>query len=116
MELEGNNKFINQLKAIDLTPKKYLKMAKFVAKNRDYNSDLLTISNDGIHKLEYNNIPFGRIGYNDKIIYAWLEINNKIPLGTMKNKYINYRKRAEKVMKQTNNMFSPSALAYFILW
>jgi hypothetical protein len=91
-------------------------MARFVANKRGYDGNKLSISNDGIHKLNYDGVKFGRIGYNDKIIYTWLEHNNKIPEGTAKLKYTNYRKRAEKVMKETNNKFSPSSLSYYILW
>lgn len=111
-----NNKFEEQLNKINLTTKKYLKLVKFVAKNRGYNPELLKISNDGIHKLEYDNIPFGRVGYNDKIIYAWLEHNKQIPEGTMIKKYTNYRKRAKKVMEETNNKFSPASLSFYLIW
>jgi hypothetical protein len=112
----GKNKFFEQLKEINLTPKKYLDFVKFVAKNRNYNPDLLKFSDDGTHKLEYNNIPFGRVGYNDKIIYSWLEINNKVEQGTAKKKYSNYRKRAKKIMMETNNKFSPASLSFYLLW
>ncbi len=94
----------------------YLDLVKFIAHNRDYDPRLLKISDDGIHKLEYNNIPFGRVGYNDKIIYGWLEHNGELPEGTMKKKYINYRKRARKVMQETNNKYSPASLSYYLLW
>ena len=52
----------------------------------------------------------------DKILYTWLEFNNKIEEGTTKKKYTNYRKRAYMVMKKTNNKYSPSSLSYYILW
>jgi len=113
---KGKNEFSKFLKGVDLTLNKYLKMARFVAKNRGYDPDLLNISDDGIHKLNYDGVGFGRVGYNDKIIYTWLEHNNKIPEGTAKLKYTNYRKRAIKVMKETNNKFSRASLSYFILW
>jgi hypothetical protein len=109
-------KFKNQLKEIDLSVDDYLKMAQFIAKNRGYDPKKLKISIDGIHKLNYDGINFGRVNYNDKIIYTWLEHNNKIPEGTAKRKYINYRKRAEKVMKQTNNKYSRASLSFYILW
>ena len=112
----GNNKFKNQLKEIGLTTDEYLNFAKFIAKNRNYDPNKIKISTDGIHKLEYDNIPFGRVGYKDKIIYCWLEINDKVPEGTAKIKYTNYRKRAEKVMKRTNNKYSRASLSYNLLW
>lgn len=115
-EHKNENLFTSQLKNIGLTPKKYLSLVKHVAKKRGYDPKLLSISNDSIHKLNYGGTLFGRVGYNDKIIYAWLEHNNKIPEGTMKKKYTNYRARAEKVMKETNNKYSPSSLSFNLIW
>jgi hypothetical protein len=111
-----NSNIIKQLKGVKLTPKKYLKYARFIAKNRGYNPNLLTISKDGIHKLNYDGVNFGRVGYNDKIIYTWLEHNNEIDEGTTKKKYTNYRNRAYTVMKKTNNKYSPASLSFYILW
>jgi hypothetical protein len=110
------NNFKEQLEKINLTPKKYLSLVKFVAKKRNYDDKLLKICNDGIHKLEYDGVKFGRVGYNDKIIYAWLEHNNKVPEGTMKMKYTNYRKRAKKIMEETNNKYSPASLSFYLIW
>lgn len=113
---ENKNKFTEQLKNVGLTNKKYLSLVKFVARHRDYNPKLLSISTDSVHKLDYGGVLFGRVGYMDKIIYAWLEYNKEIPEGTMKNKSLNYRARAEKVMKETNNKYSPASLSYNLLW
>lgn len=113
----GKNKiFKNQLEEIDLTPENYLNLVKIVAEHRKYNPDLLKIADDGIHKLEYNNVKFGRVGYNDLIIYTWLEYNKMIPAGTAKLKKINYRKRAREIMRKTKNKYSPASLSYQILW
>jgi len=112
----GINKFEKQLNKIGFSIDKYLETAKYVAEKRGYNPNKLTISNDGIHKLNYDGVEFGRVGYNDKIIYAWLELNNKVPKGTTKLKSKNYRLRAEKVMKRTNNKYSPASLAFNFIW
>lgn len=112
----GKNEFEKQLQGVGLTTNKYLEIVKIIAKKRGYNPELLSISNDGIHKLEYDGVKFGRVNYNDKIIYMWLEKNGKIPTGTTKEKYTNYRKRAEKVMKATNNKFSPASLSFNLIW
>lgn len=112
----GNNKFINQLNKINLKPEDYLLFSQELAKHNGYNPDLLKISKDNVHKLEYNNVPFGRVGYNDYIIYSWLEYNNKLPKGTAQKKRINYRKRAYKVMKETNDKFKASSLAFYLNW
>ena len=113
----GKNKiFKNQLEEIDLTPENYLNLVKIVAEHRKYNPDLLKIADDGIHKLEYNNVKFGRVGYNDKIIYSWLEKLKEVPEGTTKKKYINYRKRAREIMKKTKNKYSPASLSFNLIW
>lgn len=109
-------KFKNQLKNINLSVDDYLKMAQFIAKNRGYDPEKLKISTDGIHKLNYDGVNFGRVGYKDHIIYTWLEHNNKLPEGTAKLKKMNYRKRAEKVMKATNNKYSRASCSFYILW
>lgn len=108
--------FEKQLNEIGLTPEDYLNLVKTVAKHRNYNPELIKISDDGIHKLNYDGIKFGRVGYRDKIIYYWLEKIGKIPKGTAKEKYINYRKRAKDVMIKTKNKYSPASLSYNIIW
>jgi len=114
--LTGMGKFNNQLKEVGLDENKYLKIVKKIAEKRGYNPEKLKISNDGLHKLEYNGVRFGRVGYNDKIIYMWMEKQGKVPKGTTIKKYTNYRARAEKVMKATNNKYSPSSLSYYLIW
>ena len=42
--------------------------------------------------------------------------NKIVPNNTTNTKSINYRARAEKVMKRTKSRISPSALSYYILW
>lgn len=111
-----NNDLKDYLKKFNFDINDYLETAKFVAQNRGYNPDLLNISDDGLHKLNYNGIKFGRNNYKDKIIYSWLELNGKLPHGTAKKKYTNYRKRAHSVMKKSNNKYSPASLSYYILW
>lgn len=110
------NNFNKYLEKIQINPNDYLELVKKVAKHRNYNPNLLEFANDGIHKLKYNDIPFGRIGYKDKIIYAWLEASEILPEGTTKKKSTNYRKRAKKVMKETNDKFSPASLSYYLIW
>jgi hypothetical protein len=108
--------FESQLEKIGLTINKYLEIVKTIAKSRGYNPEKLTEATDGIHKLNYDGVKFGRVGYNDKIIYMWMEKHGKVPKGTTKMKYTNYRRRAEKVMKETNNKFSPASLSYNLIW
>jgi hypothetical protein len=94
----------------------YLEAARTAAKENDYDPSLLQHATDGVHKLVYDRVPFGRKGYKDRILYAYLEKNNKVPEGTTEKKYKNYRKRARAVMLKTKNKYSPASLAYYILW
>lgn len=89
----------------------YLSIAKENALNNNYNPDLLTFSNDGIHKLNYDGINFGRVGYNDFIIYQLMGDESAL----MKRK--NYLARASKIKGNwKNNEMSPNNLAQKILW
>jgi hypothetical protein len=111
-----NKNFENQLNNIGLDSKDYLYYARFLAKNRGYEPNLIEFSDKKNKKLMYNNeIHFGAVNYNDKIIYSFLELNDKIPKGTTKIKVDNYRKRAEEI-KNKSNKYSPSNLSYYILW
>lgn len=114
--MQKDYKFANQLEGYNLTPSQYLDIVKHVAKQRGYNPKKLNLSYDNIHKLDYDGVKFGRVGYKDKIIYSWLEHIGDIPEGTTRTKYQNYRKRAVKVMKETNNKYSPSSLSYYLIW
>jgi hypothetical protein len=106
----GQNKFMNQLNNLNISPDKYLKIAKSTAKQAGYNPKLLKFSSKPNKKLEYDGVDFGAVGYGDFIIYKLT--NNKIA----NKKREDYRKRAEKVMKETNNKISPASLSYYILW
>jgi len=106
----GQNKFMNQLNNLNISPDKYLKIVKSTAKQAGYNPKLLKFSSKPNKKLEYDGVDFGAVGYGDFIIYKLT--NNKIA----NKKRDDYRKRAEKVMKETNNKISPASLSYYILW
>ena len=109
-------KFDNQLTSIGFSPRQYLIAAKKAAKDNGYDPDALQFANDGVHKLEYNGVKFGRVGYNDRLIYHWLERTGDVPEGTTKRMYTNYRKRARKVMEATDDDNSPASLSFYILW
>lgn len=108
--------FRKQLEKIGFNIDKYIEIAKFVAKKRGYNPDLITEAQDGIHKLNYDGTYFGRVGYNDRIIYGFLENIGKVPKGTTIQKMKNYRARAVSTMKKTKNKYSPASLSFFITW
>jgi len=106
----GGNKpsFFNQLEKLKIDHKQYLKIAKDKAKQKGYDPKLLFFSNDGIHKLEYDNIPFGRVGYKDFIIYTLTE----------PKKAEQARDRFHKSHSKINDSgrFSPNQLALNINW
>ena len=101
--LSGSSKF-------NFDKDKYLRIAKSTAKKAGYNPKLLKFSTNPKKKLNYNGIDFGASGYGDFIIYKLTDpkIADK--------KRENYRKRAKKVMSETNDKFSPASLSYYILW
>lgn len=105
---KGKPSFFNQLEKLKIDHKQYLKIAKDRAKQRGYDPKLLNFSTDGIHKLEYDNIPFGRVGYKDYIIY----------LLTDPKKAEQARNRFHKSHSKINDSgrFSPNQLALNINW
>lgn len=109
-ELEGGSLY-------DIDDDLYLTIAKMKAKHTGYNPDLLKLSNDGKHKLEYNNIKFGRKGYNDFIIYSIMVYNKEITKEEALIHRKNYLARASKIKgKWKENINSPNNLAQKIIW
>jgi len=105
---KGKPSFFNQLEKLKIDHKQYLKIAKDRAKQKGYDPKLLFFSNDGIHKLEYDNTPFGRVGYKDFIIYTLTE----------PKKAEQARDRFHKSHSKINDSgrFSPNQLALNINW
>jgi len=107
----GMDKFHKQLEEDNITHDQYMKVAMKAAKDNGYNPDKLEMCEDGIHKLKYEDVPFGRVGYNDYIIYTLT--NNK---DADKHRDA-YRARATKIKgKWKDNKNSPNNLAINILW
>jgi hypothetical protein len=98
----------------DFNKKKYIELVKANAKKNGYDPKLIKEAKDGIHKFIYNSpdgpVAFGRVGYNDYLIYKLTEPE----IADEKRK--NYRARAVGQMKHTNNKYSPASLSFFILW
>lgn len=111
-----NNKFKKQLQKLDITESEYLDYAKKVAKMRDYDPNKLELANDGIHKLSYDGVKFGAVGYKDFLLYLHQVKEGLIPFEYALMKMKNYRARSEKVMKESNSKYSPASLSYSILW
>lgn len=113
----GNNKFMNQLEAIDYKPGIYLKDARIIAAKRGYNPKLLNFSDKPNKKLNYNGVNFGQVNYNDFLIYKHLERAGKIPKDAANKKMSSYRARATKIKGDwKDDIQSPNNLAINILW
>ena len=111
------NKFKNQLQKLNITEEKYLDYAKKVAKLRGYNPKKLELANDGKHKLSYNGVKFGAVGYNDFLLYLHQVKEGKIPFEYAIEKMKNYRARAQKIKGDwKNDKESPNNLAINIIW
>jgi hypothetical protein len=97
--------------------KLYLLVAKMRAKEAGYDPNLLTLARDGVHKLSYNGVKFGAIGYGDFILYSWLESQGRMSAQDVDMKRRNYRKRATNIKGNwRNNPLSKNNLAIRILW
>lgn len=95
----------------------YLKLCRYFAKSSGYNDKDLNFADDGVHKLEYQGVKFGRNFYNDFYIWGWYEFKKEIPTGTADKKRQNYLKRATNIKgnwKEDKN--SKNNLAIKILW
>lgn len=111
----GMDKFHKQLEDNNITHDQYMKVAMKAAKDNGYNPNKLEMSDDGDHKLIYNEngqvVPFGKIGYNDYIIYT---LTNNEDADKHRDAY---RARATNIKgKWKDNKYSPNNLAINILW
>ena len=95
----------------------YLKIAKERAKDAGYDPDLLGLSDNGINKLEYDGVPFGRHPYGDFIIWSILEDRNDVRKGFAEMKQDTYQKSHSRIKgKWKNDPLSPNALSLAINW
>lgn len=97
----------------------YLSRARTQAKKEGYDPKKLSISDKKGKKLMYDHegkkIYFGASGYGDFLIWKKREKDKEVPKGTAEKKRKNYRARAKKIYEKSNK-YSPSALAFNILW
>ena len=95
----------------------FLKRAKARAKKSGYDPKLLKLAEDGVHKLVYDGVPFGRKGYGDFLFYTEMERLGKVPKGTAQKKQSVFVK-SHSAMKGDwkKNPKSPNNLALHILW
>lgn len=113
----GKSKFQKQLEKLNITQDEYLDYACKIAKLRGYDPKKLQLANDDKHKLIYNGVKFGAVGYNDFILYLHQVKEGKIPFEYAIEKMKNYRKRAENIKGDwKKDKESPNNLAINILW
>lgn len=99
------------------SPQEYLKKAKLYAKASGYDPNLLTFSEDYIHKLDYNGVVFGRVGYGDFILWTMREEAGEAPTGYAEKKRKGYLARASQIKGDwKNKKESKNNLAIKILW
>jgi len=113
--------FQKKLDSIGLKPNIYLKKAKELAEYNGYDPSKLMFCNTGTNKLMYESpegmVHFGSPGYNDYIIYSFLESQKEVEKGTADERRKLYRGRASNIKGNwKENKFSPNNLAINILW
>ena len=92
----------------------YMKKAKSKAKKAGYDPKKLSMCSDGVHKLDYDGVKFGRVGYGDHILYSFLEKSGEAPKGTASKKRKVFR-ASHSAMKDSGKG-SANQLALAILW
>lgn len=113
--------FVKQLGEIGLTSTEYLHEAKLRARQAGYDPSLLSYANDGVHKLQYMTPHglrrFGRVGYNDYIIWSYLEQEDKVPKGYAAMKRNTFHQSHERISQiHKLDKYSRNAMALAINW
>jgi hypothetical protein len=122
--LSGGSKddaFIKQLAEVGMTSTDYLYTAKMRAHDAGYDANKLSLANDGIHKLKYESPTgikkFGRIKFNDFIIWKHLEQSGQVDPGYANMKRHVYHQSHEKISRiHKLDKYSPNALSLAINW
>lgn len=114
--------FQNQLREVGIDPATYLAEAKAKAKKAGYDETKLEFSDNKTHKLrietpEGKTVRFGRVDYNDNLIWSHLERKNQVPKGTANDRRDRFWKSHTKIKGQwKKNRHSPNCLALLVLW
>jgi hypothetical protein len=114
--------FRRQLKQIGMTPFEYLKTARERAKEAGYDQRALEFSDDDEHKLmiwddEGKSRHFGRVGYNDFIIWSFLEKKGEVKPGFARTKQNVFQKSHSKIRGDwKSDPYSANNLALRINW
>lgn len=113
-ELSRKGKGIDAAPLLGMSEEAYLKEAKKKAKKAGYDPKKLTLCKDGKHKLDYDGVKFGAVGYGDFILYKFLEKQGEVPKGTAAKKRRVFRK-SHGAMKDSGKG-SANQLALAVLW
>jgi len=117
-----SSSFQEKLKEIGLEPTKYLDIVKKKAKHWGYDPSCVDFSSDGVHKIEIKTpdgkvVRFGRIGYNDVLMWTVLELNKKVKSGMADQKQKTFWKSHSKMKGDwKDNDYSPNWLSMRLLW
>lgn len=118
----GAPTFQKQLTDLNIQPDVYLKTARKFASLAGYDERALNFATNGIHKLIiYDDSgdahSFGRVGYNDFIIWSALEKLGKVNPGYALKKRNVFIKSHSKIKGDWKaNEYSPNNLSLRILW
>lgn len=114
--------FRKQLKQIGFTPEAYLKVAREIADEEGYDGRALEFSDDDEHKLmiyddEGSPRRFGRVGYDDYILWSKKEALGLVPGGYAEMKRRVFNRSHSKIKGDwKSDKFSPNNLALRLLW
>jgi hypothetical protein len=101
---------------------KYLAAARKLAKSYGYNPKSISFSEDGVHKLQIETptgttVKFGRIPYNDYILYSHQEACGSVEEGTAERMRDRFWKSHGKMKgKWKEDDYSPNWLSMRVLW
>jgi len=115
-------KFQENLTSIGIEPSEYLAVIKLKAKEHGYNPSTIEFADDGKHKIQMTApngklVKFGRIGYNDHLMWLALEKNKTAKSGTAQKKRDTFWKsHSEMKGKWREDHYSPNWLSMKLLW
>lgn len=95
----------------------YLRDVKAKAKAYGLDPKKLKFADDGIHKLDYDGVKFGRLGYGDFLLWKHEEKEGRVQKGFSLQKRKVFHNSHEKIKGNwKSNKVSPNNLALHILW
>lgn len=114
--------FSSRLEQMGIDPQVYLSEIKKKAKGYGYDPKAVSFAENGIHKIEMKTpqgqtVRFGRMKYNDFLIWSHLEELGEAPKGSAKVKQNRFVK-SHSAMKGDwkDNDYSPNWLSIRLLW